>query len=257
MAREEDAPQLFVQEEEESSSDEVMEETEQFDEDPIIKSIPIILNNLQNDNQGLHILQYPGRVKTRLLDDQSYTASIKPESKYLEVKIPLDQSKFFNLAKGEDWGETIVNQSLQGVLDDTEEGIYVGQLVNNEKIVLLPVDSTGQLRPQFKYVDDIDAAVYAQRRADYIDTNPTNVSILQSAAKPNSQSTESHNALGESLKHVKKFDEENWSGLNWVKSTNVVTKNIKTELQNSADKLTLEPQSTMEEYIDVLTNSIL
>lgn len=253
---------LFIQEEdEEMHSDEIMEENDEVltDNDPIIKSIPLILNTLPQDNQGIHILQYPGRPKTRPLNDGYYTASMKPESKYLEVKIPLDQSKFFNEGRTEEWGGGIADQRLHGVLDNSEEGMYVGQIIREngqEKVVLVPVNSTAQLRPQFSYVDDIDAANYAQRRADYNDSKPANVHILQTAGKPNAQTNpEGHNsALGESLKHVKRFDEEDWSGLKWVKSDSANTIEIKQKLQNGADNLVLEPQNNMDEYIDILTS---
>ncbi|ABN67278.1 RNA polymerase III subunit [Scheffersomyces stipitis CBS 6054] len=230
------------------------------DDDPIIDSIPLVLNTLPSSSQSLHVLQYPGRPGSRPLSDGSYRASFKQESKYLEVKVPLDTSKFFNVSKTEDWGEDIAVQGLQGVLNKSEGGMYVGQIIEengSKKIVLTPVDSTAQLRTAFKYIDDLDASTQAQRKAENSDSSKSsNIQILQTAAKSGSQITSSEgfgSSLGESLRHVKKFDEEQWSTLKWETVTSDVSQNLRSTLANSADGIELSTVTTMDDYIVELT----
>jgi DNA-directed RNA polymerase-3 subunit RPC5 len=259
---------LFVEEDEEmngSDSDtssqfhEALEQPLAEDDDPIIDSIPLVLSLVPQPNQKVHILQYPGRPSTRPLSEGSYKCSMKLQSNYLQVKVPLDTTKFFNETKVEDWGEAIAEQCLDGVMNKTEEGMYVGQVVYDDndttkkKVVLVPVDGTGQLRPQFKYVDEVDNLNYAQKKADSDDHKQTNVQILQSAAKPNTQMLNpegGHNgALGEALKHIKKFEDEQWSGLQWKKTTSDVVQSVKQELTTSADSIELQPTSNLQDYI--------
>lgn len=262
---------LFVEEDElmnvESESDSPVHFHEAFeeqpaDDDPIIDSIPLVLNGLPDrTSQSLHILQYSGRPKARNFSTEQLRASVKEESNYVEVKVPLDIQKFYDETRTEEWGTQVTEHSLQGVFNRTEGGLYAGQLIQegeNRKIVLLPVDSTTQLRPSFTYLDELEASKLAQRKADLVDTQkPGNVQILQTSAKSNAQANTgdgfANHALGESLKSVKKFTEEEWSSVQWVGSDNVTTKEYKEHLCHGADGIKLTTDTTMSEYIDALT----
>lgn len=267
----EEKSQLFVEEDEDmqdsgsEQSDSQFHETYQQpeDDDPILKSIPIVMNTLPSrSTQSLHIIQYPGRPHRRTLDDDSYKASIKEDSNYLEVKLPLDTSKFFNGQKSEEWGELIADQGLQGVLNKTEGGLYVAQVVKGDdgsvKLVLVPVDSTAQLRPSFKYLDDLDNLSQTQRRAEANEgSKNSQIQILQTSSKSGSQITNSEgfgNALGEALKHIKKFDEEEWCHLNWKSSNASTSEEIKNHISTTADDITLTTATTMDQYINDLTS---
>ncbi|KAK6458438.1 DNA-directed RNA polymerase III subunit Rpc5 [Scheffersomyces xylosifermentans] len=283
MSSEEKSNPLFVQEDDEGNNsspereessthksintireepeDANVESIEEEDDDPIINSFPIILNTVPSKSQSLHILQYPGRPKTRLLNEGAYKANIKEESNYLEVKVPLDTSKFFNVGKTEDWGEQIGEQGLHGVLNKSEGGLYVGQIINDgghKKIVLTPVDSTAQLRASFKYIDDVDASNQAQRKAEVAESSKnSNIQILQTAAKSGNQITSTEgfgNALGESLRHIKKFEEEHWATLKWETSTSESAQEIKSSLANSADGIELTTKANLDSYINELTH---
>lgn len=191
--------------------------------DPIVELIPLVLSRLPAAEQSLHILQFPGRPKRRLYDAATVAPAIKPESAVLQVTVPLDTLKFYDPARFEEWGvpEQIQKHALEGVLNETEGGMYVARNVGG-CIVLLPVDRTAQLRPSFKYLDDVEQARQAQRRSDYMDAQkPTSVQVLQTllarlaAAQGNTGEGLLNQAMGESLRRIRKFDEEEWVPLHY------------------------------------------
>lgn len=234
---------LFVAEEEDIQ-DKVQDKVQ---DDPVIESIPLVLGSLR-PGQSLHVLQYPGRPSSRPITNGS--TSIKEESKYLEVKVPLDVSKFFDGNKVATWGEGIGEQLLHGVLDKTDGSLYAAQIVpssdGGKMCVLVPIDSTAQLRSNFKYLDDLDSAAQAQRKSDNPDSSaPANVQILQTSAKGQQQDT-AQNALGESLRHVKRFNEEEWSHLRWTSAEDAGT------AFSNADDRVLEPNDTRDSYLGEL-----
>lgn len=193
------------------------------EEDPIIQSIPILHGSLPNRlSQTLHVLQYTGRPKSRPFTTEQLKATIKPQSKVVEVKIPMDTLKFYDEARVEELGARVETLSLLGVFTNTDGGLYVGKVVEKDgqsQIVLLPLDSTGQLRPLFKYIDDVDAARSAQIRQEASTADPGKpnaVQVLQTAAKAGQLNAEGHaSSIGSCLRHVKKFNEEEWESLSW------------------------------------------
>ncbi|KAI5950133.1 hypothetical protein KGF54_005281 [Candida jiufengensis] len=251
-----------IKEEEEEEEEEQKEEQEEED-DPIIESIPLVVNQMPNNkNQSLHLFQYPGRPKTRPLKNQQILSLIKPQSQYLELKLPLNPTKFFDATKIEEWGENINLQSISGVLDPLTSGNYAGKIIDDpilgRKIILIPINSSVQLRPTFKYIDDVDKENLQQQRKNMnIDEGEKpSVQILQTAAKhsTNNQDGYSH-SLGDSLKSIKKFDEEEWKFLSFKSnSEDQQITNLKNQLINDADGIILESQTTYDEYIDHLYN---
>ncbi|KAK6465920.1 DNA-directed RNA polymerase III subunit Rpc5 [Scheffersomyces coipomensis] len=256
---------LFIEEEEEDVHSQLQyaPETIEEDDDPIVDSIPLVLNDLPSTNVNkFHVIQYPGRSKNRPLEGTYYKSNIKKETNFLEVKLPLDTSRFFNAGKADEWGEDVGQQTLNGVLNRTEGGLYVGKIVtegNNKKVVLVPVESTTQLRTSFKYIDDIDASNQAQRKAEAAENNkPNNIQILQSASKSGAQITHGDgfgNALGESLKQIKKFEDEEWVALRWETADGTTASTIKQEVFANAPDQELSTESSLMNYIDDLTSS--
>ena len=60
------------------------------EDDPIVESIPLLINTVpERAKQSLHVLQYADRPKSRPNRAGNCHASIKPESQYLQVKVPL------------------------------------------------------------------------------------------------------------------------------------------------------------------------
>ncbi|EMG47325.1 RNA polymerase III subunit, putative, partial [Candida maltosa Xu316] len=226
------------------------------EDDPIITSIPLYINTLpQRLKQSLHVLQYPGRPKSRPNRAPNCHVSIKPESQYMQLKIPVEINNYFDKDKIEEWGEQIGEQTLSGVLDSTAEvGNYAAKIINegNErKVILIPVDSSVQLRSSFKYIDDKDAQALQQRKQLEASTDkPTSVQVLQSAAKHSSASGEFSHSLGDSLKSVKRFEEEEWQNLVWKKGNDTITKELKRDLDRGIDDFELETKTSYDEYIE-------
>ncbi|CAK7897579.1 DNA-directed RNA polymerase III subunit RPC5 [[Candida] anglica] len=267
-----------------SNTNETSDEEENEDEDdPIIQSIPLVLNKLSDlSKHSLHILQYPGRPSR--LPYPSVKASIKPNSAYIELKVPLDTSKFYDESKSEDWGTTVREHGLQGVLNRTGEdnqppplipggpeppktepsngGTYIAKL-HEGKLIITPVDRTVQLRPTFKYLDDLELAKQAQRRTEFAETNGTTnsgqkVQVLQtSMAKPSPQGntgdTVGSHALGESLRCIKKFEDEDWTSLEFRDADDEEAVALKEALFKAPSDI-LTTKVTMEEYITKLTD---
>ncbi|RCK65521.1 DNA-directed RNA polymerase III subunit RPC5 [Candida viswanathii] len=258
--------------EEDSNDDEIILKKEKLvedtrieedvdEDDPIVDSIPLYMNSVpERVKQSLHVLQYPGRPKTRPNRTPNCHTSIKPNSKYLQIKIPTDTSQFFDVDKVEDWGEQIADQTVLGVLDSTEEvGNYIAKVIddgNHRRVVLIPVDSSVQLRSNFKYIDDLDAKKNQQRRQlEHSTEAPTNVQILQTAAKHSINSGEFLHALADSLKLVKRFDEEEWVNLTWKKGDDENSKALRKELIEGCDYYALESKTTYDEYIETIINN--
>lgn len=255
---------LFVGDDEdmdsETASVSLQEETNgDLEDDPIIESIPIVLNTLpQNATQSLHILQFPGRPKTRPFSHDLLRAAVKPELQYVEVRVPLDTNKFYDEARSEEWGVRVEEHALQGVLNKTDGVLYAGKILadgDSKKIVLVPIDSTTQLKPSFKYLDDIETQRLNQRKLDNGDHKPGNVQILQTSAKSTQISEGAAAALGESLRHMKRLEEEDWRNLNWRTSDDTGTADLKRDLANGADGVVLQTETTMADYIALLAQS--
>lgn len=249
-----------------TNNNNTMDEEEE-DDDPIVQSFPLILNHLPNTaTQSLHVLQYPGRPKTLPYPESSIRPYIKEESSFLELKVPLDTLKFFDQGRLEEWGltEQVEEHGLQGVLNKTDGGSYIGYVTGeadeDRKFIILPVDRTTQLRPSFKYLDDLELAKQAQRRSDYIDTQKTQatIQVLQTssaksaAAQGNTGEGFLNNAMGESLRCIKKFEEEDWKQLEYKEGEDKEV--ILQQILDNLDQKVLKTDTTMSEYIELLTN---
>lgn len=203
------------------------ESESESEEDPVVESMPVYMNQVERTRQTVHLLQYQGKPKsTGKL--QHIRAGVKPQSGFVRVQLPLDTTRFYDESKTDEWGVEVADHSHTGVLNKSQGGLYAAKFVASEagddkRVVLVPVDSTAQLRPSFKYLDDIDTA---RAKRDVVEPLATtsnrsgsqNVHILQSNAKNTKTTTNdplTTGALGESLKHVRRFEQELWSEVNW------------------------------------------
>lgn len=243
-----DKNHLFVAEEDDMSDSPAFEQYEDSrdqqspeDADPIILSIPIVHGSLPHrTSQSIHVLQYTGKPKNRPFTTEQLRAAIKPQSKVIEVKIPMDTSKFYDEARAEELGQRVDKLSLLGVFTNTDGGLYVGKVVEKEgksQIVLVPLDSTGQLKPLFKYIDDVDTARSAQLRQEASTSDPVKqsaVQVLQTASKAGQFSSDGLgvSSIGSCLRHVKKFNEEEWETLTWRGADDSGTANLKQALSS-------------------------
>ncbi|GEQ69731.1 hypothetical protein JCM33374_g3405 [Metschnikowia sp. JCM 33374] len=231
---------------------------ESHDEDPILRSIPLIHGALPHrQSQSLHVLQFTGRSKAQSFAESSLKAMVKPASKVVQLKTPINTEKFYNAGRAEELGGRVENVSLQGVLTETNGGLYVAKIIDNEgdqKIVLIPLDSTAQLRPSFKYMDDLDSARYQQVRQENQASDPTKssaVQVLQTASKsgnnPNADG-QLHGGVGSCLRHVKQFNEEEWSSLSWFSGQDSSTEHISRSLNNPSAE-PVEASTVLDEFL--------
>lgn len=239
---------LFVEEEEEASDSPAFDQYEDSrdqqvveEDDPIILTIPILHGGLPNrQSQTIHVLQYAGRPKSRPFSTEQLNATVKPHSKVVELKVPMDTLKFYDEARAEELGTRVEALSLLGVLTNTDGGLYVGMVVEkegNSRIVLIPLDSTGQLRPLFKYIDDMDSARSAQIKQEASTADPVKPSavlVLQTASKTGQFNAEGAalSTIGSCLRHIKQFNEENWETLSWRNVEDSSTAALKVTLES-------------------------
>lgn len=235
--------------------------------DPIVKSIPLVMGQVPNPaTQSLHLLQYPGRPKDAVYS--SVKASVKPQAGCLELKVPLDTTKFYDESRTDEWATRVVEHRLQGVLDKLENesgptGNYLAQLVEDgSKIVLVPLDRSVQLRPAFTYLDDLEAARQVQRKTEIAAENATAgvsqnaVQVLQtSMAKQQGQGPQGDNiashALGESLKTIKKYQDESWEELKFRDVGDEKVEEIRKQLKEAPERV-LQSKMLPDDYIMLL-----
>ncbi|GMM54833.1 DNA-directed RNA polymerase III subunit C37 [Maudiozyma humilis] len=186
------------------------------DDDPVIKEIPLYFTG---KDENLNILQYVS--KQRLVNHKPSehpliaAARYKSKSSLWELDVPLDSKAFFNEHKAtEDWNGVEV-QTLKGVAVEN-----IGQyatFLENEKAYMVPVRTTTQLKPFFKYID----AVTLKRKQEESKLNPTPASqraqVVTMSVK--SVNDSSQNRLTGSLLAHKIADEETPTDLNWAENT--------------------------------------
>lgn len=226
------------------------------EEDPIIESIPLFINSIgeeERESQSIHLLQYSSKPKSIPQTINHVGAAVKPESNFIKVKIPLDTNKFYDNSKTEEWGVAVNEHEHMGVLNKTNGGLYAAKYVikdGEKQVHLIPIDSTAQLRPSFKYLDDIENLKMLQRKESFDQSaKPQSVHVLQSTAKNTKTSNNDpfvSTALGESLKHVRRFDQEEWSNVTWEDDENLE------KFTESTTKL--QTKTTMDDYINQLTH---
>lgn len=235
------------------------EDDEIEDEDPIVETIPLIMNDISGPNQHLYVLLYPGKPKSSFAGEPELATALKPKSKYLEVKVPLATDKFYDENRAEEWGVQVTEQALQGVLDRPRGGLCVGKIrvVDGQRqVVIIPVNGTTQLRPSFKYVDAAETARNNQRKVD-MDFLPKQTSshVLQTSARSGPQPDGFAGTLvGESLKHIRQFEEEEWGQLHYHGPQEATSASLAQQLIGDADSLPLSTTTDMAGYIHQLTN---
>lgn len=218
-------------------------ENEEDEDDPIVHTVPIYHGNVpERQSQTLHTFQFPGRPHTRTFAGENLEALMKPTSKVVEVKIPMDTLKFYDESRTQELGARVDKVSLQGVLDSTNENLYVGTMASHEgqeRMILFPIDHTAQLRPLFKYIDDVEAARSAQLKSEnHGAQKPNAVQVLQTASKSSLGGNNGPLAHGEGmcLKHVKQFNEELWEALSWHSNNADSTREYSSAMKNPLDQ---------------------
>lgn len=233
------------------------------DDDPIIHSIPIFHSAVASrQSQTLHAFQFPGRRSERSFAGERLLAQVKPISKVVELKVPMDTLQFYDESRTQELGTRVDRVALQGVLDPTNENLYVGAVLEREgqdRVVLFPLDNTAQLRPLFKYIDDFDAARSAQMKNESATSGglkQSAVQVLQTASKMGQGGANGPLAHGEGLclKHVKQFNEELWEALSWHANNTEQTKELNQKMITPLES-PVEVKSLFSSLIEELLKS--
>ncbi|KAG7873693.1 hypothetical protein KL938_005103 [Ogataea parapolymorpha] len=170
--------------------------------DPVIKEIPIRING-----PPLLMVQQPTVNRYSTISQ----TRLKPASGVLEMDIPTDTSRFYDESKASKWGGTNY-QTLKGVLVDGN-GYYVGRVSEGE-LHLSPVTKTCQLRPSFKYIDEMKARKQQREKElnkqlddQVMSEDKKKAHVVQMTAK---STNENALRLGGALVSKKLEDEEDW-----------------------------------------------
>lgn len=205
------------------------------DVDPIVKLIPI-LHGLLHGQQSLHLLQFPGRPQPL---PEGVRVRTKPASKVVEVLSAMETSRFYDSARathelGQNGPVTHVTQ--QGVLTPAS-GLYACTQKGG-RLVVVPVDSTAQLRALFQYIDDADVARLEAVRQETQMSEPakTYVHVLQTAQKAGAAQAAELSGVGLCLRHVKRFNEEDWRSLSWRGTDDSKTQSMRQALGSPAEE---------------------
>ncbi|KAH3664244.1 hypothetical protein OGAPHI_004596 [Ogataea philodendri] len=171
--------------------------------DPVVKEIPLRL-----DGPATLMVQYPRKSTENTISE----VRLKPNSGILEMDIPTDTTRFYDETKAARWSGT-TNQTLKGVLTNGN-GYYVGRVRDGE-LHLSPVTKNCQLRPSFKYIDDLKAS--KQQREKELNKQlddqiapmdeKKRAHVVQMTAKSTSETAL---RLGGALVSKKTEDEEEW-----------------------------------------------
>lgn len=214
-------------------------EEDEGDDDAVIQEIPL---NLAGQNEILHIFQYankPKKIGKRAAEHPFITgARYKGTSSIWELDIPLDETAFFNKDKNEGEWKEANTQTLRGV-GVGSEGQYAG-FVADGQVYLIPVEKIAQLRPHFKYIDEVGQ----QRKQD---DSKKNVTPANQKAQVVTMSVRSVNdavqsRLAGSLLAHKVEEEEEFVDLAWAEDAfeqfkeSVVTDSSNHELKPIGDE---------------------
>lgn len=241
---------LFVPEEEETErikvEDENIELTEtKIDEDivddldnqaDVVREIPIYLNKTSN----LNLFQYITQTSNKQLKQSKGVvipgARIKPGSNIVEVDVPLNEDKFYDADKAEQW-DHLRNETLSGTLMDFQ-GNYVLRSTAEGDIVLSNVDKLCQLRPVFHHIDEYNDKQIDTSSAGKEVGGSSGIQIVQMSAK--SGGSENEVRYSSAIQTFKRSQVEEFENLNWVDASEAQSKKYLESLSTVNDKQDVE-----------------
>ncbi|CAB4254581.1 similar to Saccharomyces cerevisiae YKR025W RPC37 RNA polymerase III subunit C37 [Maudiozyma barnettii] len=216
------------------------------DLDPIVKEIPL---NFGGKDENLHIFQYIN--KLRLVNHKPSehppisAARYKTKSALWEIDVPLDSKAFFNEDKAKENWNGVEVQTLKGVgVDNTSQ--YAAFMEDNQAY-LVPVKTTTQLKPFFKYIDAVN--LKKKQEESKLNATPASQRAQVVTMSVKSVNDASQNRLTGSLLAHKVADEEIQTDLNWAENT--VSQFRESVIKESSES-TVKPVESHEEYINHL-----
>ncbi|KAG0667468.1 DNA-directed RNA polymerase III subunit C37 [Maudiozyma exigua] len=233
----------MIDEDDESDENDVSRDS---DDDPVVKEIPL---NFAGKDENLHILQYINKLRLinhKLSEHPPIAAArYKSNSDLWEIDIPLDVKAFFNADKAQENWNGVQAQTLKGV-GVSSESQYAAFMQDNQAY-LVPIKTTTQLKPFFKYIDDVSL----KKKQEESKLNPTAASqraqVVTMSVK--SVSDASQNRLTGSLLAHKVAEEEPSVELNWVENT---VGQFRESIVKEVSEHIIKPVETNEEYVNNL-----
>ncbi|KAH3687762.1 hypothetical protein WICPIJ_001259 [Wickerhamomyces pijperi] len=215
--------------------------------DPVVQSIPIHLKPVII-NQELNILQYPGRPAQREYNN-IVTSQIKPKSKVIAISTQIDTTKFYDeqYKYNTDLSNLIKTQVHEGNLINTP-GTYIGSVQDN-KLVLAPLDNVAQLRPALNYIDKDVAQKKQMQQLDARQSQGTGpVQVVQMTVKSSSDTAP---RLGGALLSRKIADDEDFVNYKWLGKASTAERSLFDLTETEQEKILLT-KGTKKEYVDLL-----
>ncbi|CAI4045150.1 hypothetical protein SKDZ_11G2310 [Saccharomyces kudriavzevii ZP591] len=222
------------------------EREEKEDDDPVIEELPL---NISGNDESLHVFQYANRPRLvgRKPAEHPFisAARYKPKSHLWEIETPLDEQAFYNKDKAEaDWNGVNI-QTLKGV--GVENNGQYAAFVKDMQVYLVPVERIAQLKPYFKYIDDVN--ITRKQEDAKRNPNPSSQRAQVVTMSVKSVNDPSQNRLTGSLLAHKVADEEANLELTWAEDT---FEQFKETVVKEAEGKTLIASEKQEDYIDNL-----
>ncbi|CAI1552610.1 hypothetical protein SEUBUCD646_0K02450 [Saccharomyces eubayanus] len=228
--------------EEEGENDDVEDE----EDDPVVEELPLYISG---NDESLHVFQYANRPRLvgRKPAEHPFisAARYKPKSCLWEIDIPLDDQSFYNKEKAEaDWNGVNI-QTLKGVGVEND-GQYAA-FVKDMQVYLVPVERVAQLKPYFRYIDDVN--VTRKQEDAKRNPNPSSQRAQVVTMSVKSVNDPSQNRLTGSLLAHKVADEEANLELTWAEDT---FEQFKDSVVKETEGKILIASEKQEDYIDNL-----
>ena len=126
-------------------------------DDEVVLDVPVYMNHLNHEESAfvgqLYLLQYPLRPNYRPYGDQGNLKGVEMRPSQRKLRVAYD------LCEGENFDESAVENKLNtqwlqtSVVDNPSTSYCVGVFHNNQ-MILSPITSVNQLRPDFKHIDE-------------------------------------------------------------------------------------------------------
>ncbi|CAI4045506.1 hypothetical protein N7582_003555 [Saccharomyces uvarum] len=232
------------QRENEQEGEEAYDDDEE--DDPVVEELPL---NISGNDESLHVFQYANRPRLvgRKPAEHPFisAARYKPKSSLWELDIPLDDQSFYNKDKAEaDWNGVNI-QTLKGVGVEND-GQYAA-FVKDMQVYLVPVERVAQLKPYFRYIDDVN--VTRKQEDAKRNPNPSSQRAQVVTMSVKSVNDPSQNRLTGSLLAHKVADEEANLELTWAEDT---FEQFKDSVVKETEGKILIASENQEDYIDNL-----
>lgn len=221
--------------------------------DEIVQEFPVYFSTgLLNK---LYLLQYPTRSAARPLVDANNTgildSRIKLDSKVIEVDVPLETKKFYDVEKGEHWNN-LNKQTFTGVAKKVE-GEYMIGVFKDSELHLNAVSAVAQLRPQFLHITHRNLAEQEKEKelkeAEKSEKAKKQPRAVQMTALASGENAPNFSGAISARKHM---EDEDFIGMDWYDRDSDESWSISDKLI-ATNKKPLVSKTTLEEYVEEIS----